>query len=104
MKPMQLPKALILTALFFSPLAAEEVDAAARCDTAYDACFTKCDAAVENSEKCYQQCDKAHEDCLAIAQGEEPEPAAVPEQVPVPEQVQEPVQMQEPVQEQVPEK
>ncbi len=85
MKFMQLLKALMLTALFLSPLAAEEVDAAAKCDTAYDACLTKCDAAEVNSEKCYQQCDATHEKCLALAQGEMPE--QMPEQVP--QQVQE---------------
>ena len=74
MKFMQLLKALMLTALFLSPLAAEEVDAAAKCDITYDACLAKCDAAEESSEKCYQQCDEAHEKCLALAQGDMPEP------------------------------
>ncbi|MBU1643110.1 hypothetical protein KKE54_07085, partial [bacterium] len=69
----------MLTALLLSPLAAEEVDAAAKCDTAYDACLTKCDAAEENSDKCYAQCDDVHEKCLALAQGEEPVPAQVPD-------------------------
>ena len=82
MKFMQLLKALMVTALFLSPLAAEEVDAAVQCDTVYDACLAKCDAAEENSDKCYTQCDEAHEKCLSIAQGEVPEPTAVPEQVP----------------------
>lgn len=74
----QLLKALIMAVLFLSPLAAEEVDAAAKCDTVYDACLAKCDAAEENSDKCYTQCDEAHEKCLDLAQGQEP----VPEQVP----------------------
>ena len=104
MKFMQLLKALMLTALFLSPLTAEEVDAAAQCDTAYDACFAKCDAAEVNSATCYQQCDAAHEKCLALAQGEVPEPAAVPEQATMPKQAVVPKQAPVSVPGQVPEK
>ncbi|MCJ7766505.1 MAG: hypothetical protein MUP09_11265 [Thiovulaceae bacterium] len=70
---MQFLKALMLTALFLSPLAAQEVDAATKCDTAYDACMENCDAAEESSEKCSAQCDEAHVTCLSAAQAPEQE-------------------------------
>ena len=73
MNLMQFLKVLMLTALLLSPLAAEEVDAASKCDIAYDACLAKCDAAQESSEKCYAECDAAQEKCLSLAQGDEPE-------------------------------
>lgn len=64
----QIVKSLMLTALILTPLAAEEVDPASKCEETYNACQVKCDAAGDGSETCYSNCDTSYEKCLAIAQ------------------------------------
>lgn len=71
MKFMQFLKVLMITALLLSPLAAEEGDAASKCEATNDACMEKCDTTQDGSEKCYAACDKAYEKCLALAEEEE---------------------------------
>ena len=96
-------------------LAAEESDPAVKCDLSHNACIEKCDQAADGSTTCYDRCEEAYTKCLAVAQGEEPEPvlaeepqpqpAAEPEQEQAEEQEQEPAQgqVQEQKEEHVPE-
>ena len=72
MKTAQLLKTLVLSILMSAPLAAEEVDAAAKCDQSYEACIEKCDSAADGSSQCYEQCQEAYDKCLSLAQ-EQPE-------------------------------
>ncbi|WP_345975376.1 hypothetical protein [Sulfurimonas sp. HSL3-7] len=79
MKAVQLLKTLIFLILLSAPLAAEELDAAAKCDQAYEACVEKCDNAADGSSQCYEQCQEAYDKCLLLAQ-EQPEQQVQPEQ------------------------
>lgn len=63
-----LVKSLLVAAVLMSPVAAEESDAADKCDQAYDACLEKCEKADNASEECYEACEKAYEKCLSLAQ------------------------------------
>jgi hypothetical protein len=65
---MQILKPLMLTVLFLTPLVAEEIDPASKCEETYNACLAKCDAAEDGSETCYSDCDAAYEKCLILAQ------------------------------------
>lgn len=66
MKTLQLTNALVLAMLLITPLAAEETEPLEACDTAYDTCMEKCDATEDNSEKCYDLCDREHDRCIVL--------------------------------------
>jgi len=101
MKVIQLLKTIALTVLLSTSLAAEEIDPSVKCDLAHDACIEKCDRSADGSTACYDLCESSYAKCLAIAQGEEPEPEPVPEAKPEPVQKQVQKQVQEPEQKQV---
>jgi hypothetical protein len=61
-------KFLLPALLLVSPVIAEEVDPADKCDQAYDACLEKCEQSEDGSEQCYEACEKAYEKCLSLAQ------------------------------------
>ncbi|MGB5966466.1 MAG: hypothetical protein WBF77_02880 [Sulfurimonadaceae bacterium] len=65
---MQIFKTLMVTVFFLTPLIAEEIDAASKCEETYNGCLLKCDAAEDGSETCYSDCDAAYEKCLTLAQ------------------------------------
>lgn len=71
MKLNTLLKPLMVTALFFTALTAEELDAAAKCDVAYTACMEKCDQAEDGSSECYETCEDTYSKCLVLAQEQE---------------------------------
>lgn len=58
---------LLISFMLLSPLAAEESDAAAKCDQAYDACLEKCEKAEDGAEQCFSTCETTYDKCLAEA-------------------------------------
>ena len=63
-----LQSSLLGSLLLLSPLAAEEVDAATKCDQAYETCQEKCEQTEDGSEKCYEACDAVYDVCLSEAE------------------------------------
>lgn len=68
MKATRLLKPLVFSVLLSAPLAAEEIDAAAKCDQTYESCIEKCDNAADGSSQCYEKCQEAYDKCLLLAQ------------------------------------
>jgi len=68
---MRFLKALAAVSFVLASLAAEELDAFAKCDQAHDACVIKCDNADENASNCYEACEAAYDKCLTTAQEQE---------------------------------
>ncbi len=68
---MSMLKPIVILSLLLTSLAAEEMDAAAKCDTSHDACVEKCDKAEDGSSECYETCETAYEKCLSQAQEQE---------------------------------
>ena len=63
MKAILLLKTIILGALLFSSLSAEDEEVMSKCEKKYNKCIEKCDAQEDGSEKCYDACDKKNEKC-----------------------------------------
>ncbi len=68
MKVIQLLTPFAVASLLVSSLAAEEVDAAVKCDQTYDACIEKCEKAEDGSSACFEACEIAYDKCLSLAQ------------------------------------
>ena len=68
MKVIQLLTPFVMVSLLLSSLAAEEVDAATKCDQTYDACIEKCEKAEDGSSACFEACEVAYNKCLSRAQ------------------------------------
>ena len=66
MKTLQLTSIFVLSMLLVTSLAAEETEPLAACDAACDICMEKCDAIDDNSEKCYDLCDRVNERCIVL--------------------------------------
>ena len=64
MKTLQLISIPVLAMLLITPLAAEETEPSDACDTSYDICMDKCEDLEENTEKCYDLCDREHDRCI----------------------------------------